>query len=121
MNVGETSKSLAATMAKQLRVRGGSLEDVAARAGRRLPRHLRTEVAAIIEAEALMKHPKFAHRVDVKRLKTAEKKLLQFLGKQNPAKERWAEILDRIAGITFLVFLVVLTAFLFLLWRGSLT
>ena len=53
MDVSEVSQELAEVMANQLRVRGGRLADVAARAGRKLPRHLQAEAQAIVEAETL--------------------------------------------------------------------
>ena len=121
MDVGATAEKLAEAMARQLRVRGGSLADVTARAGRRLPRHLRVAAQHVIEAEALAQHPKLAYRVDAKALRKSERKLLAFLDKQNPRAERRAEILDRIAGVVFILFVVVLAVFCLLLWRGFLT
>ena len=118
MDVSEMSEELAAVMARQLRVRGGALREVAARAGRKLPRHLQAETQLIVEAEALAAHPRFAHRVDAKRLKKAERKLRYFLDKQDPKAERRAEFLDRLAGIVFIVFVIILGAFFFALWRG---
>lgn len=118
MDVSELTEDLAATMARQLRLRGGSLADVTARAGRKLPRHLRAEADALIEAETLAEHPKLAHRVDEKRLRKAERKLRVFLDKQNPAAERRAEFLDRLAGIVFILFAVAVAAFLFALSQG---
>jgi len=50
MDVSELTDDLATTMARQLRLRGGSLADVTARAGRKLPRHLKAEADALIEA-----------------------------------------------------------------------
>lgn len=112
------SEELAGVMSRQLRVRGGRLADVAARAGRKLPRHLHVEAQAIIEAETLSAHPKLSHRVDARRLKKAERKLRAFLDKQDPKAERRAEFLDRLAAIVFIVFVIVLGAFFFALWRG---
>ena len=118
MDVTEVSERLAIAMARQLRVRSGSLADVTARAGRRLPRHLRAEAEAVIEAEALAAHPNLAYRVNPKALRKSERKLMNFLDKQNPRAERRAEVLDRIAGVVFILFTVVLAVFLLLLWRG---
>ena len=119
MDVSELTDDLAATMARQLRLRGGSLADVSARAGRKLPRHLKAEVDALIEAQRLAEHPKLTHRIDSKRLKRAERKLRAFLDKQNPNAERRAEVLDRLAGIVFILFVALLGAFFFGLSRGA--
>ncbi len=112
------TEDLAATMARQLRLRSGSLADVTARAGRKLPRHLKAEAEALIEAETLAENPKLAHRVDEKRLKQAERKLRAFLEKKDPTAERLAEFLDRLAGIVFILFAVAVAAFLFALSHG---
>ena len=105
-------------MAQQLRLRSGDLKDVATRAGRKLPKHLHTEVEAVLEAEHMAEHPKLMHRVDVARIKKAEKRLNRFLDKQDPKAERRTEILDTVAKIAFVIFSVVLAVFLTLLWRG---
>ncbi len=109
---------LAATMARQLRLRGGSLADVTARAGRKLPRHLKAEAEALIEAETLAENPKLAHRVDEKRLKQADKRLRAFLDNQDPTAERLAEFLDRLAGIVFILFVIAVGVFFFALSQG---
>lgn len=119
MDVSEMSADLAETMARQLRLRSGRFADVAARAGRKLPRHLQAEAQAIVEAQTLAEHPKLAYRIDEKRLKRAERKLRAFLDKQNPRAERRAEILDRLAAIVFVIFVAVLGVFLIALWRGA--
>ncbi|MEO0944715.1 MAG: hypothetical protein AAFY06_07705 [Pseudomonadota bacterium] len=119
MNINETADTLAETMAKQLRVRGSSLSDVAAKAGRRLPKRLHAEVQVVQDAVALDAHPKLGHRLDERRVKIAAKRIEKFLLKQDPAAERRGEILDRIAAVAFVLFTVALALFFFLLWRGA--
>lgn len=109
---------MADRMSSQLRVRGDGLADVAERAGRKLPRHLRSEASLLIEAESLSANPKLSRLVDDRRIAKAEKRLNRFLDKQDPAAERRGEILDVIAKIAFVFVTVVLTVFFFLLWRG---
>ena len=109
---------MADRMSAQLRVRGDSLSDVTERAGRKLPRHLRSDAAQLIEAEALTANPKLSRLVDERRLARAERRLNRFLDKQNPAAERRGEILDLVAKIAFVFVTVVLSVFFFLLWRG---
>ena len=118
MDVSEKAEELATLMAQQLRVRSGSLKDVAQRANRRLPRHLQREVDALLEAETIAAHPKFAHRVDAKRITKAERKLRDFLNKQNPKAERRAEFLDRLAAIVFVPFAILVALFFLLIQRG---
>lgn len=118
MEMHDRSNTLAEKMAQQLRLRGGDLASVTARAGRKLPKHLRAEVDAILEALRMSEHPKLMHHVDHARVKKAEKKLNRFLDRQNPKAERRTEILDTIARIAFIGFSIVLAVFLVLLYRG---
>ena len=118
MNLNERSDALAQKMAQQLRLRRGDLASVAERAGRKLPKHLRTDVDVILEAQQKAAHPKLKHHVDAAQIIKAEKKVYRFLDKQNPKAERRNEILDTIAKVAFVVFSVVLASFLILLWRG---
>lgn len=118
MDVTEIANDLASTMARQLRLRSGSLADVTAQAGRKLPRHLKAEAEVLIEAETLAAHPKLAHRIDEKRLKKADRKLRAFLDKHDPKAERRAELLDRLAAIVFILFAVAVGLFFFALWQG---
>jgi hypothetical protein len=118
MEVPEVSRNLADYMAQQLRVRGGRLADVAGRAGRRLPHKLHEDVADLIEAEAMSRHPKMARMVDRKRVQRAEKRIRHFLDQQSPGAERRGAILDRIAAVAFILFSITLATFFWLLWRG---
>lgn len=118
MDVPEVSRDLSAYMAKQLRVRGGRLSDVAGRAGRRLPRQLHEDIADLIKAEAMANHPKMARLVDEKRVTRAERRIRRFLDKQSPAAERRGEILDRVAAVVFVLFAVTLAMFFWMLSQG---
>lgn len=118
MNVSELSDDLAQTMARQLRLRNGSLPEVVDRAGRKLPRHLRQAAAIITEAEGLSQHPKLAYRIDAKSVKRAERNLRRFLDKQDPKAERMAAFLDRLAAVVFILLTLVLAVFFTALSRG---
>ncbi|MCV6594911.1 MAG: hypothetical protein OIF48_18315 [Silicimonas sp.] len=109
-------------MAKQLRVRGaGDLSDVAARAGRRLPKRLHKDVALWVGAVEKLEHPKLALQVDDRALKRSEKRLRAYLDGQNPGAVRRGEILDLVAKVALVIWIVGLGLFFFLLWRGDLT
>lgn len=118
MDIPEVSRDLAEYMAKQLRVRGGRLADVAGRAGRRLPHKLHEDVADLIEAEAMSRHPRMARMVDRKRVQKAERRLRHFLDRQSPSAERRGVILDRVAAVAFILFSVTLAVFFWMLWQG---
>ena len=118
MDVSGIANDLAEAMARQLRLKSGTLEEVTARAGNRLPRHLRADARTIIEAEAQAAHPKFAHRIDPEAVKRSDKALRTFLNAQDPRAERIGAFLDRLAVIVFIPFVIVLVAFLFALRQG---
>ena len=118
MELKERADALAAHMSAQLRVRGDGLRDVTARAGRRLPKHLRAASLTIIEAVERAENPKLQRLVNDRDVLRAERKLRKFLDRQDPRTARRGEILDLLAKIAFVVLTVVLTVFFFLLYRG---
>lgn len=118
MDVTKTADDLAVRMSEQLRVRGTGLADVAAKAGRKLPRHLQAEVAVVVQAVQMAENPKLRRLVDERRVARADRKIRRFLSKQDPAAERWGEILDRLAAVAFVVFTIALVLFFVLLSRG---
>ncbi len=119
MDISERTQRLALAMAKQMRVRdAGSLEDVATRAGRKLPKRYRSDVQTLIEAERMSDHPKLSLRLDHKAIARSERRLNAYLGKQNPAAERRGEILDLVAGISFVFVTIILAVFFYLLSTG---
>lgn len=120
MEIENRNRALAEKMATQLRVRGEGLAEVASRAGRKLPRHLRAQVDVLTAAQAVEAHPKLASQIDAKKVAKAERQIGHFLDKQDPKAERRGEILDLIAKIAFVFVTVVLAVFFFLLWRGYL-
>ncbi len=121
MDVKEKADTLASHMATQLRVRGEGLGEVAAKAGRRLPKRLQSDVATIVAAEEMQKHPKLERVIDERAVQKAEKRLRAYLDRQDPWSVRRGEILDVIAKIAFVFVVVILAVFFFLLWRGDLT
>ena len=118
VDVTKIEEDLAARMQTQLRLRGGDLAEVAAKAGRKLPKHLHAEVAKIVEAAQMAENPKLVRLIDAKGVARADRKIRQFLDKQNPAAERRGEILDRIAAVSFVLVTVLIAVFFLLLSRG---
>jgi hypothetical protein len=119
MDVTERAEALATHMATQLRVRGDGLADISAKAGRRLPKRFRKDVQVIIEAEAMMQHPRLARLVDISAVRRAEKRLRAYLDLQDPHTVRRGEVLDVIAKVAFVLVTVVLAVFFFWVWRGT--
>ena len=119
MDVKACAEALAGKMSTQLRVKGDTLADVAANAGRRLPRHLQRAADVIIEADSMAAHPKLAKQVNERRVRKAERKLNRYLDRQDPRAERWGEIQDSVAKVAFVIFTIALVTFLILLYRGA--
>lgn len=109
---------LTAYMAQQLRLKGETFSEVAARAGRKLPRRLRRDVQTLSEVEALADNPKLAHRLDERQITKAERRLRAFLDTLDPKAERRGEILDTIAKIAFVFVVVALSLFFYLISTG---
>ena len=118
MEIRDQADALAEYMSAQLRVKGDGLEAVTARAGRLLPRHLKGEVQKIVDASNMSAHPRLERMIDDMAVKRADRKVRTFLDRQNPGKARRAAILDRVAGVAFVVVTVVLIVFFVLLSRG---
>ena len=63
MDVKQTAESLASRMSAQLRVKGDGLAEVTAKAGRKLPRHLRDAAEALVQAEVMGPITSFRFRI----------------------------------------------------------
>ncbi len=120
MDVKDQANGLAEYMASQLRVKGDTLADVTAKAGRRLPKHLRREAEKISAAETLTQHPRLERLVDEKALLRSERKLRKFLDRQDPKAVRRGEVLDFLAKIGFVVFVIAVVLFYLLTTSGYL-
>ncbi len=106
-------------MATQLRVRSGSLDRVAKRAGRKVPSRVQKDVARLIEADHLANHAKLRKRLDAKTLKSSRKRVGAYLDTRNPALERRNAALDLIAKIAFVLVSVTLALFFYMLSQGA--
>ncbi len=118
MTIEERLNELTAYMAQQLRLSGGTFADVAAKAGRKLPRRLKKDIAVISDAETLLQNPKLTRRIDEAQLAKSERRLRMHLEKFDPKAERRGEILDTIAKIAFVIVVVVLALFFYLISVG---
>ncbi|WP_166417584.1 hypothetical protein [Cochlodiniinecator piscidefendens] len=93
-------------MGEKLSVRGGNLAERVRKAGRMLPRHVRREVGYLIEAIELSEHPKFASRVDERRVKSAHRVCLHHLKSVNVADRRIGTVLTILGGTALAIILV---------------
>lgn len=118
METEASIRGLAHRMSKAFGVKGDSLAEVAGRAGRKLPRRVRADVAILVEAEKLAEHPRLSRRIDPRRIRRAERRVNRYLDRISPASARWGAVLDEVAKIAFLLVTAVLAVFFTLLYRG---
>ncbi len=116
--VHDKSAALSKAFGKQLGVSGATLSDRLGRAGRTVPKSVRREARALIEAEAMLAHPKLRRQVDPKKLDRAYRVSSSWLG----GVDRGARRTDRVLGLIAvnLVNLGLLAAAVtaFAMWRG---
>jgi hypothetical protein len=105
-------------MAEGLGVRGRTLEESAARAGRWLPRRIRDEIAVIAEARALRGHPKLERQIDETRVERAYRHTASYLDGLDRAAQRRRAALDMISLIAFRLLVVVALVIAVMIWRG---
>ena len=109
---------LAQELGHKLDVPGDDLGKVVGRAGRALPRRLRTEARYMELAQTMAQHPKLYPLIDLRRVKQADRALRGHVRGRDPGKERTDRLLGQVAGVVFglLVFFAALVAVL--AWRG---
>ena len=103
----------------QLRVKGRTLDVQFRRAGRRLPKKLRADVARLISARAVAQNPKIARMVDVEEVSAGSDRVIAYLRNIDPwegFKDRWLGILATISAALIFTFVVAV----YVLWSRGL-
>lgn len=116
----ELAEAVSLLLHQKLGVNGGGLEARLARAGRRLPRHIRRRVAEIVEAERREGSPKLARMTDLAELHRAFAEVERHLTKIDLTDRRKGAVLGVLGSITFGLLAVFAALTAFLLWRGYL-
>jgi len=99
-------------------VKSRSLQQALRRAGRRLPKRLRTQGALIVETGKLAQNPKLARQIDETGVNQAFQALTQHLEAVDLKEQRKVRIMG-IAGIVSANLLIVTAGFVWWLWwRG---
>lgn len=104
-------------MAEGLGVKGRTLEQCAAKAGRWIPRRIRDEIAVIAEARALQGHPKLERRIDDARIGQAYRHTASYLDGLDLAARRRRAALDMVSLIAFRLFVALCLVIAVLIWR----
>ena len=118
MDLDARLEKIAALMEERLGIGGDGFEAKFARAGRRLPRKLRREGAALVEAQALAAHPKLARRVDLRRLRKAARLFERYLERIDAKERRVTRWVNWLAGTALSILIVFALAVAVLAWRG---
>ena len=93
-------------LAERLRVKGVTLQDRLAKAGRRLPRKVRDAGEALVQASVMAQSPKLLMQVDHGKLAAAYDICLRHLNTVNPVAARRGMILNIAASIAFSLLVV---------------
>lgn len=113
------SARLSEALRAHMGVRGCDLGTQLCRVRRRLPRRLRTEADRLIQAEAVIAHPKLARLLPMGTVQRAFEAIEAHLARIDPAQRR-RDALLRVLGVAvfnLLLFAVLLWAFL--RWHGG--
>ncbi|ALG89544.1 hypothetical protein TQ29_04285 [Actibacterium sp. EMB200-NS6] len=120
-NIARTRESeISRLLRDKLGARGNDLPARLKQARRQMPFKVQPEAAVMADALEKRAHPKLMKQVDLPRLQTAERRLLDHLKAIDTSDRRKGAILGALAGLSFNLF--VLTGLItgILLWRGLL-
>lgn len=120
MDLDARTKRLAQLLEQRLDLRGAGFEAKVARVGRRLPRLLRKDAEALVEALKLAEHPKLVRRIDEAELTRAADRLEKHLLDVDPWERRWAIVIDWLAVNAVNLIVVALIVVVILALRGFL-
>ncbi|MBV7409191.1 hypothetical protein [Maritimibacter sp. DP1N21-5] len=120
MDMHARAERLASLMEERLDIRGQGLRAKLRRAGRKVPRWVRREIEALLEALDLSEHPKLAARVDHGRIESGTSRVERWLLDIDPWDRRRGVAVEWGAGLAFNLLLVVAIFVALLGWRGFL-
>ena len=112
------SRKLRGLMEEKLGVKGRDLAQSLRRAGRRLPRGVRSRGAVLIRAEMLAQNPKTARQVDVAAVEQSYEVVRSHLQALDVAELRKARLLGVTAAVVANLIAVAAMFIVWLWWRG---
>lgn len=120
MDLHERADKLAKLMEERLDIRGEGLRTKTHRAGRRIPRWVRRELDALVEALDRTDHPKLAPQVDYARIETGTKRAEGWLESVDAWDRRKSLLIHWLAGNAMNMLIVIAIALALMGWRGLL-
>lgn len=103
---------------KQMRVKGRDLRQQARRAGRRLPRKIRRDLAFLIETAKVADNPKLGRMVNGDRVQKAHANVVRHLESVNPREAMWNMILTITASVALVLIITFVVVLYVLVQRG---
>ena len=102
----------------RLRLKRGDFDARAKRARGMLPRRLRRDLAALLEARKVAGHPKLARMLDGASLHAASSRLEAYIKSVDIADRRRGRLLLLLSGIMLNLLIIFALVMAVLLWRG---
>jgi len=118
MELRQRADKLAAMIEDKLGVRGQGLEAKLARAGRRLPKHLRRELGYVVQALLMQENPRLARQIDWARIDSAFAAAEHHLRQVDPTERRLGAVINWLAGNAANLLIVAGLAAAVMAWRG---
>jgi len=114
----QMSARVAELMEDRLGLRGQTLAEKVARAGRGLPRHVRAAAEYLAAAEAQAMQPRFAARLDHQRIAEAYDACLRYLKPLGAGERRRAALMQVLTSVAVAVAATAALVIAVLVWRG---
>lgn len=105
-------------LADKLGAKGPTLSSQVRRAQRRLPRRLRRDAQALLRAETMARHPRFARMVDPREVARSHARLSRHLGAIDTKAIRRDRAKNAAAGLGLIVLAILALVVWLLWWRG---
>lgn len=109
-----------ALMRQKLGAGGATLQDGLRKRGNRLPRHIRSKLRLLAEAEEFASHPKLRFTLDAPALQKAAGEVQKHLNAIDLADRRKGWWLGMLGGMAFNILLFLILSLVFLRWQGFL-
>jgi len=99
-------------------IKGRDLKTQLRKAGRRLPKKIRRDVALLIDLERTVANPKLARMADMDKAAKAHAQIVTFMEKRDPRAALWDRIIGITASVAFALIVVAVLVLYVLVKRG---
>lgn len=120
MDLHERADRLASLMEERLDIMGQGLAVKYHRSGRRLPRWVKREIAALLDALNRVDHPRLRAQIDFARIDSGTQRAEAWLSSIDPWDRRKGIVIHWLAGNAMNLILVIGLVIALMAWRGLL-